>query len=78
MAESEENLPVCRCGYNRNSPYVSAKTRYSTMGYFWLSLAFSAKPIEVIFQCQVCNDIIEKSNDPELLEKYRYNSDIIK
>jgi hypothetical protein len=46
------------------------------MGWLMLSLAFSAKPLEVVFQCQKCGEIIETSTDPKILDKYRYNSDI--
>jgi len=56
---------------------VNVKTRYSKIGWLMLSLAYSAKPLEVVFQCQKCGEIIDTSSDPELLDKYRYNSDII-
>jgi hypothetical protein len=68
----------CRCGHTKDSPFVSVKTKYSKSGWLALSLAYSAKPIEVIFQCQKCGEVIETSRDPELLVKYRYNSDISK
>jgi hypothetical protein len=68
----------CSCGHTREHRLVSAKTKYSTSGWLALSLAFSSKPVEVIFQCQKCGEIIESSRDPELLEKFRYNSDVIK
>jgi hypothetical protein len=67
----------CECGYTREHPMVSAKTRYNKSGWLALSLAYSAKPVEVVFQCQKCGGIVEISRDPEVLEKYRYNSDII-
>ena len=67
----------CECGHAKDDPMVSAKTRYNKGGWLALSLAYSAKPIEVVFQCQKCGGIVETSRDPEILEKYRYNSDII-
>lgn len=67
----------CTCGYTRDHKMVSAKTRYNKSGWLALSLAYSAKPVEVVFQCQKCGGIVETSRDPEVLEKYRYNSDII-
>jgi hypothetical protein len=69
---------VCRCGHTINHQLVSVKTKYSAWGLFWLSLAFSVKPIEVVYQCQTCGDIIYRSKDPELLERYKYNSDILR
>lgn len=74
--DKAENKPKCSCGHTINDPMVSAKTKYSSWGWFLLSMAFSAMPKEVIFQCQKCGEIIETSSDPEILEKYRYNSDI--
>jgi hypothetical protein len=55
---------------------VSVKTKYSKSGWLVLSLAFSAKPTEIIYQYQKCGEIIATSRDPKLLEKYRYNPDI--
>ena len=67
----------CKCGYSKGDPMIMAKTRYTKGGYFWLSLGFSAKPTEVVFQCQQCGEIIDVSTDEEEIEKYRYNSDVI-
>ncbi len=68
----------CSSGHTIDDDMVIARTRYSKIGWFILSLAYSAQPIEVIFQCQICGEIIEKSKDLEVIEKFRYNSDIIK
>jgi hypothetical protein len=70
-------LRKCSCGYSVGDPMITAKTRYSKMGLFWLSMAYSAKPIEVVFQCQNCGEIIDRTDDPEIIEKYRFNSDIL-
>jgi hypothetical protein len=67
---------TCKDGFKIGDPMIVAKTRYTKGGYFWLSLGFSAKPIEVVFQCQKCNEIIGSSVDEQIIEKYRYNSDI--
>jgi hypothetical protein len=73
---SEENK--CKCGHTIDDDFVTAKSRYNKWGWLLLSLAYSAKPVEIIFQCQKCGEIIEKSTDREVIEKYRYNSDILK
>jgi hypothetical protein len=75
--DKDLNEMKCSCGNTKTSPLITAKTRYSKMGLFWLSMAYSAKPIEVVFQCQTCGDIIDRTDDPEVIEKYRYNSDIL-
>lgn len=66
----------CKCGNSLGDPMIIPKTRYNKIGYFWLSMGYSAKPIEVIFQCQNCCEILDSSTDEEVIEKYRYNSDI--
>lgn len=66
----------CKCGNSLGDPMIIPKTRYNKKGYFWLSMGYSAKPIEVIFQCQNCGEILDSSTDEEVIEKYRYNSDI--
>lgn len=66
----------CKCGYILDDPMIVPKTKYNKKGYFWLSMGYSAKPIEVVFQCQNCGEILNSSTDEEVIEKYRYNSDI--
>ena len=68
----------CSDGFTIDNPMVSAKARYSKMGLFWLSMAFSAMPVEIIFQCQKCGDILMRTDEPDMLEKYRFNSEIFK
>ena len=72
----ESQKRTCKCGHSKDDPLVSVKTRYNKSGWLALLLAFSSKPLEIIYQCQKCGEIIETSHDPQLLEKYRYNSDI--
>jgi hypothetical protein len=72
-----ESEAKCKCGYSIGDPMIMAKTRYTKGGYFLLSIGFSSKPIEVVFQCQQCNEILDSTTDEEIIEKYRYNSDII-
>ena len=59
-------------------PMIVPKTKYNKKGYLLLSMGYSAKPIEVVFQCQNCEEIVASSSDEKVIEKYRYNSDIIK
>ena len=73
-----ESTKKCSCGNAVGDRMVTAKTRYSKMGLVWLSMAYSAKPIEVVFQCQSCGEIVDTSKDEEVIEQYRYNSDILK
>ncbi|MGA2668176.1 MAG: hypothetical protein ABSF32_04585 [Ignavibacteria bacterium] len=69
---------TCSCGHMKDNPLVSAKTKYGRWGWLLLSIGISPKPVEIIYQCQKCGEIVETSKDPVLLEKYRYNSDITK
>ena len=73
-----QNEKKCSCGHSIDDPMIVAKTRYTKKGYVLLSMGFSAKPTAVVFQCQQCGDLIGSSTDENVIEKYRYNSDIIK
>jgi hypothetical protein len=75
--EIENKASKCSCGYTIGDQMIIAKTRYSKMGLLLLSMAYSAKPIEVVFQCQKCGEIISRTDDPDIIEKYRFNSDIL-
>ncbi len=67
----------CKDGFKIGDPLIIPKTRYNKKGYALLSMGFSAKPIEVVFQCQNCGEILDSSTEEDVIEKYRYNSDII-
>lgn len=71
-------MKTCSCGHTINNTFVTAKTRYDKRGLFMLSMGFSAKPLEVIYVCQKCGEKIDSSTDETVIEKFRYNSDIIK
>lgn len=73
---TDNNEKTCKCGFKMGDPMIVPKTRYNKKGYFWLSMGYSAKPTEVVFQCQNCGEILDSSTDEEIIEKYRYNSDI--
>ncbi len=68
----------CSCGHTIDHSLVTPKTRYDKRGLFMLSMGFSAKPLEVIYVCQKCGEEIDSSTDETVIEKLRYNSDIIK
>jgi hypothetical protein len=72
-----DTLKKCKDGYKVGDPMVIPKTRYNKKGYMLLSMGFSAKPVEVVFQCQQCGEILDTSTNEDVIEKYRYNSDII-
>ena len=71
------NSRTCKCGFKIGDSMIIPKTRYNKKGYLWLSMGYSAKPVEVVFQCQQCEEILSSTSDEEIIEKYRYNSDII-
>jgi hypothetical protein len=75
---TENDSKRCRCGFTIEDPMITPKARYNKMGYAILSIAFSAKPVEIIFQCQNCGDILKRSKEYDIIEKFRYNSDIFK
>lgn len=71
-------MKSCSCGHAIDHTLVTAKTRYDKRGLFMLSMGFSAKPLEVVYVCQRCGEDIDSSTEEIVIEKFRYNSDIIK
>ena len=71
-------MKTCSCGHTIDNQLVTAKTRYDKSGLFLLSMGFSAKPLEVVYVCQRCSEEIDSTTDETVIEKFRYNSDIIK
>lgn len=48
---------------------VSAECKYSGWGWFWVTLVgASATPVKAVFRCRRCREIIEETEDPEILK----------
>lgn len=62
---------VCKCGYGRNHPMVSADPKYS--GFAWAAIltGITAPAQSISFKCRVCDEVIETITDPAEMKKVR-------
>jgi len=62
----------CSCGYTRDHFMVSAERRYGFFGWFFLLfMTAGATPIEIVWRCRRCGDVIARAADPDTLEAHR-------
>ncbi len=63
--------PSCICGYDRNHHMVSPVPTYTNWGKFWvIFMGVSTRPIRIDFQCRVCNEVFDHTEDPAELAQY--------
>ena len=59
--------------YRRDHPLVVTEATYSGWGWFLFLVDVVPSPKEIIFRHARTGEILERSRDPEVLEKYRYH-----
>jgi hypothetical protein len=64
------NKEKCSCGFDRSSPNIKHKSEYSTMGMILYWIGISAVPVRVNFHCDQCREIIESTDNPEIIKKF--------
>ena len=75
----KETEKHCIDGNKVDDPDVVPEARYSRFGYFLLFfVSWSARPKEIIFRCLHCGGVVAKTKDPEVLEKYKDYSEVMK
>ncbi|MEX0821121.1 MAG: DoxX family protein [Rhodothermales bacterium] len=62
----------CSCGHGVDHPRVTAHARYSMWGAMYFLSGITGPPKEIVFSCGDCGEVIAKSHEPEVLERYRY------
>lgn len=67
--ESDKN---CECGYKMGDPWVVPKSKYSSLGWFLVSVGISHPPIEVRFECDKCGEVFKIISDKKLLRTHAY------
>ncbi len=61
----------CRCGHTRDHVMVSAVPVYTGWAKFWVFfMGVSYKPVALDFQCRVCKDVFDHTEDPRALAGY--------
>ena len=64
------NLPVCKCGHDKNHVEVHPKHSYSIMGWILLAYGSSIRPKKVTFVCSHCHTEFDSTEDPTELKNY--------
>ena len=67
------STPVGAEEYYRDHPLVVTEARYSAWGWFLFLVDVTPRPKEIIFRHAQTGEILERSTDPEVMEKYRYH-----
>lgn len=69
--EEDDELPLCACGKDRYHFMVSPLPEYTAWATFWLTvMGVSATPQRIRFQCRLCKDIFDMTDDPDELKKF--------
>lgn len=61
---------TCACGHDRHHHMVSARGKYTLMGWLWLMCGVTARPVRVEYWCRRCNQRIDWTDDPAVLEAH--------
>lgn len=65
---------TCSCGYDLSHPRVTAEPRYGMSAGFFFMMGISAPVKEVVFYCEKCGTIMDRTRDPEVLNQYRWHT----
>ncbi|MES2613807.1 MAG: hypothetical protein V4591_00155 [Bdellovibrionota bacterium] len=68
--KSENPLPTCQCGHNKNHPMVQAKGEYTTLGHFLVIFGVTYKPLKVRYFCLKCNKYFDETTDENILKYF--------
>jgi hypothetical protein len=60
----------CNCGFDKTSPNIIHKSEYSSFGWILYWIGISAQPNRINFLCDKCGEIIESTDNPEVLRKF--------
>jgi hypothetical protein len=63
--------PACQCGHDRKHPMVSPLAEYSFVGWCFILVGCSWEPRSITFQCRVCEENVERIDDPREMKTIR-------
>lgn len=66
IAIDEVAVKTCRCGYHKHHLRVVPRCRYTWFAMLRLLMGVTAYPREVYYQCEKCNEIIDRTTDLEV------------
>jgi uncharacterized membrane protein YphA (DoxX/SURF4 family) len=67
-------VATCACGNDLSHPRVTADPRYGWSAGFFFMLGVSAPVKEVVFYCEKCRTVMQRTHDPEILRQYRWHT----
>lgn len=67
-------MATCACGHHLSHPRVTAEPRYGWSAGFFFMLGISAPVKEVLFYCEQCGTIMNRTRDPQIRRKYRWHT----
>lgn len=59
-------LKTCRCGYHKHDDHIIPRCRYSLFGILRMLIGVTAYPEEVYYQCEKCEEILDRTTDIEV------------
>lgn len=65
---------TCSCGNDLSHPRVTAEPKYGASAGFFFMMGISAPVKEVVFYCEKCGTIMDRTRDPEILKEYRWHT----
>ena len=63
---------ACSCGHDLHHPDVREEGRFGLWGMLHFAAGITGEPKEIVHRCRSCNEVIERSRDPEQLRTYRH------
>jgi hypothetical protein len=60
----------CSCGFSKTDSHVQHICEYSGFGQVLYWIGISAIPVRVNFVCSVCKEVIESTDEQQILKKY--------
>lgn len=64
----------CACGYDLAHPRVTVEPQYGWSAGFFFMLGVSAPVKEVVFYCEECGTVMKRTQDPDVLRRYRWHA----
>lgn len=71
-ANEDATPQACSCGHDRDHPSARVEVRYGLRSMPYFLAGITGPPKEVIFRCEECGEVIERSRAAAVLKAHRY------
>jgi hypothetical protein len=70
--QNHNNFPeqACSCGNDKSDSKIQHKCEYSGFGQILYWIGISAIPVRVNFICSKCGEVVESTDDPNILKQF--------